>query len=236
MNRLIKTLEKMNIEISPETLEKFQGYMEDILELNEHINLTAIRREDEFIEKHYLDSVVLGQFEEIKKAGKILDLGTGAGFPGIPLALLFPEKEFVLVDSLNKRLKIIDELCQKYSINNVTLIHGRAEELGRKPELRDGFDLCISRAVASMPVLAEYCLPFVKVGGMMVAYKGPDASIELEKAAKAIRLLSGELDRVENVKIMDSDLEHNLVFIKKTGRTPKAYPRKPGTPAKEPLQ
>ena len=219
--------------IEENDVKKFEGYMEDILKLNESINLTAITEKAEFVEKHYLDSIVIRRYDEMKEATRVLDLGTGAGFPGVPLAILFPEKEFVLVDSLNKRLKIIQELCEKHGIENVKVVHGRAEELGRNPEYREKFDLCLSRAVASLPVLTEYCLPFVKVGGSLVAYKGPDAEEEIKRAKNAINKLGGKFDRVENAGI--EDLSHNLVFIKKIKNTDKRFPRKPGTPSKEPL-
>ena len=211
---------------------KLEGYMDDILKYNESINLTAIKERDEFVEKHYVDSLSFSSFDEIKKADKILDLGTGAGFPGIPLALAFPEKEFVLIDSLNKRLKIIDELCEKYDIHNVRTVHGRAEELGHKDELRGSFDTCVSRAVAGTPVLLEYTAPFVKKGGNLVFYKGPEVFEELENAKKAMIVLGVKLNRIEKTQI----LEHNLVFLEKVEETPKKYPRKPGTPSKEPIR
>lgn len=236
MERLAKVLTDYGLKADNETMKKFEGYMKDILELNQHINLTAIKEEEQFIEKHYIDSLAICPFKEIKDAETILDLGTGAGFPGIPLAIVFPDKQFVLVDSLNKRLKIIQELCEKYDIHNVKVVHGRAEELARKSDYRETFDVCVSRAVAYMPVLTEYCLPFVKVGGCFVSYKGPEVYEEINKAKNAIGLLGGKLNKLEEVEIAGSELNHNLVFITKEKKTDKRFPRKAGTPSKEPLE
>lgn len=235
MERLINGLKENQIPFTMEQIDTLEKYMDEILQLNNHINLTAITDKEEFVEKHYMDSLAICKYMEMQNAHRILDLGTGAGFPGIPLAVIYPDKEFVLVDSLNKRLKIIDSLCEKLSIHNVKTCHGRAEELARKPEFRDGFDLCVSRAVANLPVLCEYCLPFVKVGGTFVAYKGPEVHEEMEKARKAIKLLCGKFNKIEQAKLGNTQLEHNLVFIDKAKATDKKYPRKPGTPSKEPL-
>lgn len=235
MERLIKQLQEDGLTFFSEQIQVLERYMDEILELNQHINLTAITDRKEFVEKHYMDSLAVCKYMEIKDGARVLDLGTGAGFPGVPLAVLFPKTQFVLVDSLNKRLKIIDSLCDKLGIKNVTTCHGRAEELARKAEYRDGFDLCISRAVASMPVLCEYCLPFTKVGGTFIAYKGPDVYDELDKAQRALKLLGGKVEKIEQANMGDSDLAHNFVFISKTKATDKKYPRKPGTPSKEPL-
>lgn len=233
MKELENALLQMNIPHDEETLNKYSIYMEGILKWNEKINLTAITERDEFVVKHFIDSILCCNFPEYKEANTVIDVGTGGGFPGIPLAIISPEKKFVLADSLKKRLKVIDELADKASILNVETVHGRAEELAKKKEYRQNFDLCVSRAVANMAVLAEYCLPFIKTGGYLLAYKGPDAEEEIKSAKKAIRILGGELIRLETAPL--DGFEHNIVVIKKVKDTPAKYPRKAGTPAKTPI-
>lgn len=233
MKELENALLQMNIPHDEETLNKYSIYMEGILKWNEKINLTAITERDEFVVKHFIDSILCCNFPEYKEANTVIDVGTGGGFPGIPLAIISPEKKFVLADSLKKRLKVIDELADKASILNVETVHGRAEELAKKKEYRQNFDLCVSRAVANMAVLSEYCLPFIKTGGYLLAYKGPDAEEEIKSAKKAIRILGGELIRLETAPL--DGFEHNIVVIKKVKDTPAKYPRKAGTPAKTPI-
>ena len=215
---------------------KFEGYMESVLEKNKHINLTAITDRDEFIRKHYVDSLLCASSAEFRNANSVIDVGTGGGFPGIPLAIAFPEKEFVLIDSLNKRIRIINELCENYGIDNVTALHGRAEELGRNSNFRESFDICVSRAVANMSTLSEYCLPFVKIGGTFIAYKGPECSEELNNASNAIRMLGGEVMRIENPQFDELPFEHTLIYINKAESTRSKYPRKAGTPSKDPIK
>lgn len=234
LDRLQDALEKLNINRKVD-YDKFEKYMVGILEWNEKVNLTNITDHDEFIEKHYVDSIVIANKEELLNADKIIDVGTGGGFPGIPLAILFPEKEFVLLDSLSKRLKIIDQLTLEIGINNVTTIHGRAEELAKKEELREQFDICLSRAVANQASLSELCIPFVKKGGTFIAYKGPGLDEELENAKKAIEILGGRVSKIEDANINDT-LEHKLLFIDKINNTPKKYPRKPGEPVRNPIK
>lgn len=236
MDELKKILEENGIEVTDRMMGRFVSYMEDILKWNEKVNLTAITDRKEFIQKHFIDSVLIAGREEIKNANFIIDVGTGAGFPGIPLAFIYPDKKFVLMDSLNKRLKIINELCEGLAVSNVDVFHGRAEELGQKSEFRECFDLCVSRAVANLATLSEYCLPFVKVGGHFCAYKGPEAENEIKAAGKAPSLLGGELKEIFVPQGDHINFEHNILIYKKVKATPKKYPRKPGTPAKEPLK
>lgn len=220
---------------SDDQVNKFETYMQGILAWNEKVNLTRITQPDEFIVKHFLDSLVCCTHKEYQNARKIIDVGTGAGFPGIPLAIMSADKNFVLMDSLGKRLKIIDELCAEAGISNVETIHTRAEELARNKQHREKYDLCVSRAVANMAVLAEYCLPFIKVGGCLMAYKGPEAAEEAEAAKNAIKLLGGNLAEIYDASLEKYDISHKIVVIKKVKNTVSKYPRKAGTPTKEPL-
>ena len=223
-------LEQYNIECDEGKAELLQNYMEKLLVWNESINLTAIKEEEEFVVKHYADSLAIVGLEEYRSAEKIVDVGTGGGFPGIPLAIFSPEKEFVLLDSLGKRLKVIDEIAGELGINNIKTIHGRSEDIGQNPLYRESFDLCVSRAVAELSTLSEYCLPLVKTGGYFVSYKGLEIEEELKNAEKAISILGGEISGKIPTKT-----EHNLVILKKKRKTPKSYPRKAGTPSKNPL-
>jgi 16S rRNA (guanine527-N7)-methyltransferase len=240
LNKLIEYLDNNNIKYDNEMIGKFDAYRTGILKWNEHINLTAIKEPEEFTIKHFIDSITCVNLPEYQNADKIIDMGTGAGFPGVPLAILSPEKEFVLVDSLKKRLKIIDQLCSEIGINNVTTIHSRAEDLGHNDAHRERYDMCISRAVASLPVLCEYCIPFVRLGGSMVAYKGKDAAKELEESKGAIKILGGKFQKFveasfDNIADDMAD-EHKILLIEKIKKTPSKYPRKSGNPSKDPLK
>jgi len=236
MKELQIALEQLNIPYTEETLEKYRLYMEGIIEWNEKVNLTSITNKDEFIKLHFIDSIMSVPCEEFQKAKKIIDVGTGGGFPGIPLALAAPDKEFVLMDSLNKRIKIINQLCEEIGITNVTAVHARAEELAKNKAHRQKYDLCVSRAVANLSTLSEYCLPFIKQEGWFLSYKGPDTDKELSDAKKAIKILGGQIDREELASLESSGLEHKIIFIKKVKDTPAKYPRKAGTPSKDPLK
>lgn len=231
---LVKFLE-MTGKYSDEVMEKLMGYMHGIISWNEKVNLTNLTEEDEFIEKHYIDSLLLWNSESFKKADKIIDVGTGGGFPGVPLAILYPEKEFVLLDSLKKRLNIIDSLTDELGINNVTTFHGRAEDAAKQKDMREAFDLCVSRAVANLTSLSELCIPFVKIGGYFVAYKGPGAYDEAKEAENAINILGGKLEFI-TVPEGQKESEHTLITILKTANTPEKYPRKAGDPLKKPLK
>ncbi|WP_312353091.1 16S rRNA (guanine(527)-N(7))-methyltransferase RsmG [Aminipila sp.] len=236
METLQKAFDEMNIPYDNSVIHKFEEYMEMLLDWNEKINLTAITDKEEFIKKHYIDSVLCYSFPEMRKAKKIIDVGTGGGFPGIPLALLYPEKQFVLMDSLKKRLNIIDDLAKQLGILNVTTLHGRAEDLARSKEHRENYDCCVSRAVANLATLSEYCLPFIKKGGSFLAYKSIRAEEEIKAAQKSIFLLGGKISREEKVILPVYDLDHNIVIIDKISNTSAKYPRKAGTPSKEPLK
>lgn len=242
MEQLKKVLEQLHIFENDEkarrdACDKFAQYMEGILSWNEKVNLTSITDRQEFVKKHFMDSILCAGGAEIQAARQIIDVGTGGGFPGIPLAILYPDKDFVLVDSLQKRVQIISQLCSQIGIQNVSAIHGRAEDLASpKGNYREQFDVCISRAVANMSTLVEYCLPFVKVGGFFIAYKGPEYASELFSAHYAIQVLGGEYSRTEQRHLEEFDLDHKLIYIKKSRKTPSKYPRKAGTPSKTPLK
>ncbi len=231
MNDLILLMEKLNIDGAEEKTETLERYMEDVLRWNEKVNLTAITDREEFVQKHLIDSLLCAETLEFTASSSICDVGTGGGFPGVPLAVCYPDKDFVLMDSLAKRIRIVQQICDGLGIENARAVHGRAEDLARLDEYRDGFDLCVSRAVASMSVLCEYCLPFVKPGGHFIAYKGADCESEIGDAREAIRILGGEVPEIRKL----AHLGHSLVVIKKICPTPDAYPRKAGTPARKPL-
>lgn len=236
MEELMKVFDIPGVDSSDEKLRQLSGYMEGILDFNESINLTAITDRKEFIAKHYIDSLMCAAMDEINDADTVIDVGTGGGFPGIPLAIAFPEKKFTLIDSLNKRIKIVNQLCDELEIKNVRAIHGRAEELARKKDMREQFDICVSRAVANMATLSEYCLPFVKVGGSFIAYKGPDCESEVKEASNAIEKLGGCLLRIERPEADGVAFDHRLIVVKKIAATAAKFPRKPGTPSKEPMK
>lgn len=230
---LKEELKALELPSDDDTLRQFELYMKGVLEWNEKINLTAITEEDDFVEKHYIDSLKLAKLGLLKPGNRIMDLGTGGGFPGVPLAIVYPQTDFILVDSLNKRLKVIDELCGEIGISNVSTVHGRAEDLGHNQEYRETFDCCVSRAVANLSTLCEYCLPMVKPGGYFIAYKTGTAEEEIKNAEKAIKILGG--GKAEIISSDHENIDHCFVKIKKLQNTARQYPRKAGTPLKQPL-
>ncbi len=217
-------------------IPKLVAYRDAILEWNNKVNLTAITNPDDFIHKHYVDSLLCADSKEVLQARTVLDVGTGGGFPGIPLAIFFPEKKFVLLDSLQKRLKIVREMADNIGLRNIEVVHGRAEDLARLPKYREQFDLCVSRAVANLSTLSELCLPFVKVGGTFISYKGPNCNAEVDGAMNAIQLLGGRLERVDLPRPDSFATDHTMIYIYKEKKTSSQYPRKAGTPAKEPIK
>lgn len=226
-------LQKLHVELSQEQTEQFLRYYELLTEKNKVMNLTAITEFDEVIEKHFLDSLALNLVYDLKKEVSILDLGTGAGFPGIPLKIAFPKLKLVLADSLNKRIRFLDEVIEELKLKDITAVHARAEELGRNREYRESFDLCVSRAVANLSSLSEYCLPFVKPGGSFISYKSGEVEQEAAGAKKAVAVLGGEIREIYKFEI--NEQKRSFVIIDKKKATPKAYPRKAGIPAREPL-
>ena len=228
-------LQQLHIELSEKQMEQFLQYYEMLVEKNKVMNLTAITEFDEVVEKHFLDSVSLTKQMDLHQPLKVLDLGTGAGFPGIPLKIVFPELEITLMDSLNKRVLFLQDVISSLQLQNIEAIHGRAEEAARNKKYREGFDLCVSRAVANISTLSEYCLPFVKIGGSFISYKSSTIEDELEDGKKGIAILGGKVKDVYKFTLPDSELQRSFVIIEKEKKTPKAYPRKAGTPSKEQL-
>lgn len=232
-DKFIDGLNRLQITLSKSQINQFLKYYEMLTEKNKVMNLTAITEFDEVIEKHFLDSLQIAQYVDLNKEVSLIDVGTGAGFPGIPLKIAFPETKVVLLDSLNKRISFLNEVITELGLKNITALHGRAEDYGKNPEYREQFDYCVSRAVANMSSLSEYCIPFVKVGGNFIPYKSGNIDEEVESAKKAVFLLGGKIDKVEKFALEDA--KRSFVFIKKEKNTAKKYPRKAGLPSKEPL-
>jgi 16S rRNA (guanine527-N7)-methyltransferase len=231
---LLPTLEKMGIAISANEAEKLEAYHKMLLEASKTMNLTAITEESEMADKHYADSLSPLMFSGLLHGKTLIDVGTGAGFPGLPIAIMRPEISVTLLDSLRKRLDFLKTVMNVLELKNVTLVHARAEDAAFGA-LRRAFDIAVARAVAPLPVLLEYTLPFVKVGGSVIAYKGPSAEDELNGSKNALARLGGGEARIYDCTIGARDWQHKLVSVKKASDTPRAYPRKAGTPSKAPL-
>ena len=233
LDKFEKGLKDLQVELSDEQVQQFLTYYEKLVETNKVMNLTAITEFEEVVEKHFLDSLSLVKVCDLSNKIRILDLGTGAGFPGIPLKIAFPELEIVLADSLNKRINFLQDVIEELDLKKITAVHARAEELARNKEYREGFDLCVSRAVANLSTLSEYCMPFVKIGGNFISYKSGEIDEEVLNAKHAIFLLGGKTKEVFKFDLYEQ--KRSFVIIEKTKGTPKAYPRKAGTPSKQPL-
>lgn len=225
--------DEINVCISEEKLEKFYEYKEMLKEWNEKINLTAIIEDKEIILKHFIDSLMINKY--IGKNVSLIDIGTGAGFPGIPIKIVNEDINLTLMDSLNKRLIFLDEVCKKIELKNVNIVHGRAEDFGKDKRYREKFDVATARAVANMNVLLEYCLPFVKVGGIFICMKGNNIE-EIKETEKALEVLGGRIEKIENVYLPSTDIERNIIIVKKIKSTSKEYPRKAGLPSKQPIK
>jgi 16S rRNA (guanine527-N7)-methyltransferase len=235
MELLKKKAEELNIILSDVQLQQFQLYYEMLIEKNKVMNLTAITEHDDVINKHFIDSIMLGTRHDLSGKLSVIDVGTGAGFPGIPLKIAYPNLKITLLDSLNKRVVFLNDVIAGLGLEGIEAVHVRAEDGGRNKKYREQYDLCVSRAVANLSTLSEYCMPFVKKGGYFISYKSNQIEEELHQAEKAIQVLGGRMERNEEVAIPDTDIVRQFVFIKKTAMTPKTYPRKAGTAAKEPI-
>ena len=228
-----KGLEELGISLSEEQIGQFLTYYEMLVEKNKVMNLTAITEFDDVIEKHFLDSLSLIKVCDLNREQSVMDMGTGAGFPGIPLKIAFPKLQVTLADSLNKRILFLQEVIDKLGLKGVEAIHARAEELGKNKSYREQYDLVVSRAVANLASLGEYCIPFVKLGGKFISYKSGEIEEEVKNAKNAVFLLGGKVKEVYKFDLYEQ--KRSFVRIEKVKGTPKAYPRKAGTPTKMPL-
>lgn len=234
-SELIKGLNELNIIPDNAKIKQFLDYYELLIEKNKVMNLTAITEYEEVVVKHFLDSISIGKYIEFKEGASLIDVGTGAGFPGIPLKIIYPKLNITLLDSLNKRIKFLNEVKEAISLSHIDMIHGRAEDYGQDIKYREQYDYCVSRAVANMSTLAEYCLPFVKVGGYFISYKSGNVEEELNTAKHALTILGAKIEKIESFTLPGSDISRTLVFIRKIEKMKKRYPRKAGLPSKEPL-
>ncbi len=239
----LEDLKELDITLSEKQLEQFLRYYELLVEWNERMNLTAITEYRDVLKKHFVDSLSLTKAYDMHPALaktedhplSLIDIGTGAGFPGLALKIAFPGLAVTLLDSLNKRVQFLDAVIGELGLEGVNTVHGRAEDYAKPEQLRERFDLCVSRAVARLSTLSEYCLPFVKQGGVFVAYKSEKASEEVAAAEKAFSLLGGQLERRVEFELPNSDIHRDFVLVKKIKTTPKKFPRKAGLPGREPL-
>ncbi|WP_425449231.1 16S rRNA (guanine(527)-N(7))-methyltransferase RsmG [Dethiothermospora halolimnae] len=235
IDTLIKGFNEIDINVNDRKIDKFKSYKTLLKSWNKKINITAIDDDREIDIKHFLDSLTVFKTNKIEDNIRIIDIGTGGGFPGIPMKIINDTLDITLLDSLKKRLTFLDEVIETLQLDNIRTIHGRAEDYGKDKDYRENFDIAVSRAVASLNILCEYCLPFVKVGGYFIAMKGPALEDEIEASKKAITTLGGKLEDKIDVNLPFSDIVHKLLIIKKIEKTPTKYPRKPGKPKKNPL-
>ncbi len=234
-SKLTEFLKNIGYDISNDQIEMFNRYYEMLIEKNKVMNLTAITEFDDVVEKHFIDSLAILAFKEFKGINSFIDVGTGAGFPGIPLKIMFPEIKAVLIDSLGKRIGFLDEVKEELGLENIELIHTRSEDIAHDEDYREQFDLCVSRAVAGINVLSEYCLPLVKVGGVFIPYKSENYSEEVKEAEKALKILGGRIKDEKEYLLGREKARRIFPIIIKEKPTPSKYPRKAGVPNKKPL-
>ncbi len=230
-----KDLKEFGVVLTKTQIDQFLTYYEMLLEWNQVMNLTAITEYEEVMKKHFVDSLSLIKAYDVTKEKTVIDVGTGAGFPGLALKIAYPDLKVTLLDSLNKRIQFLDAVIEKLGLVGVETVHGRAEDFAKPGKLREQFDLCVSRAVANLSTLSEYCLPFVRSGGYFISYKSEKISEEMEAAGTAIFMLGGKVKKQVEFFLPSSDIYRNLFVIEKEKATPKKFPRKAGLPSKEPL-
>lgn len=226
---------QLDVRLTNKQIAQFLRYYEMLIEWNGFMNLTSITEFDEVMKKHFIDSISLIKAYDVTKNASVIDIGTGAGFPGMALKIAYPNLRITLLDSLNKRIKFLEEVITELELSDIETIHGRAEDYAKPDKLRESFDLCVSRAVANLSTLSEYCIPYVKVGGEFISYKSEKIEKEIVAAEKAINILGGKIIEQTEFLLPNSDIYRNLVVIKKISDCPKKYPRKAGLPTKEPL-
>lgn len=230
-----RKLADLDIVLTETQLNQFDKYYELLIEWNKVMNLTGITKYEEVNEKHFVDSISLVKVVDVEKIQTVIDVGTGAGFPGIPLKIAFPHLKVTLLDSLNKRIKFLDKVIEELHLEDIHTIHGRAEDFARKDDYRESYDLGVSRAVANLATLSEYCLPYVKVGGYFVPYKSGDIGEEVRQSKTAVKILGGKIIDITKFQLPGSDISRSLLKIEKVKGTGKKFPRKAGLPAKEPI-
>lgn len=235
VDNLKNKLNQLSIEYSESQIEKLLKYYEMLIEKNKVMNLTAITEFDEVVEKHFIDSLSIVRVIDMEKVHSIIDIGTGAGFPGIPVKIMFPHIKVTLVDSLNKRVNFLNEVIENLELNDIEAYHGRAEDYGRDKKFREKYDVCVSRAVANLASLSEYCMPFVKPDGYFISYKSGDCEEEIDNSKNAIKILSGKIEKVEKFSLPDSEISRSFIKIKKIKNLSNKYPRKSGIPSRNPL-
>lgn len=235
-NVLTKKVKELSIVLNDKQIQQFEQYYNILVEWNKVMNLTAITEYEEVVEKHFLDSLTIVNAINMEKIDTLIDVGTGAGFPGIPLKIAFPHLKVTLLDSLNKRIKFLNEVIDLLELDDIKTIHGRAEDYAKQAEYREQYDICVSRAVANLATLSEYCLPYVKVDGLFVPYKSGEIDEELKSSEKAVSILGGKVEEVVKFQLPGTDIGRSFVKIHKIKETKKKYPRKAGMPTKEPLK
>lgn len=235
-DKFAQQLEQLNIQLSETQKDQFRTYFELLVEWNKVMNLTGITEEDEVNEKHFVDSLAISKAIDMEQVHTVIDIGTGAGFPGLPLKIAYPHLKVVLLDSLQKRIKFLNTVIEELGLEDIETLHGRAEDYAKKPEYRETFDLCVSRAVANLATLSEYCIPYIRVGGMFISYKSGEIEEELNASKKAVDILGGEIKDVVKFQLPGTEIGRSFVKIEKKSPTKKKYPRKAGLPGKEPLK